>query len=72
MRRARLNPRIVLAAVAVLGCSAVPAAEPPASPSAVPIKHSSAKTCAKQADAKKLSGPARTEYLKSCQGSKPS
>ena len=42
------------------------AAEPPASPSATPIKHTSSKACNKQADAKKLTGSARAQFIKSC------
>jgi hypothetical protein len=43
------------------------AAEPPAAPSATPIKHTSPKACGKQADAKKLTGSARAQFVKDCQ-----
>ena len=42
-------------------------AEPPAYPSATPVKHNSLKVCNEQADAKKLSGAARTQFVKHCQ-----
>jgi psiF repeat len=42
------------------------AAEPLASPSATPIKHTSSKVCNKQADEKKLTGPARAQFIKNC------
>lgn len=55
-----------------LSCTVARAAEPPAAPSATPIKHTSVKTCNKQADAKKLSGSARTQYVKDCRATKSS
>jgi hypothetical protein len=58
-----------LFAAVALTCGAALAAEPPA---ATPIKHTSVKTCNKQADAKKLSGAARTQFVKDCHGSKAS
>ncbi len=61
-----------LCAVVALSCSAALAAEPPAAPSATPIKHNSLKTCNKQADAKKLTGAARTQFVKDCRGTNPS
>jgi hypothetical protein len=64
--------RIVFIALTALGCGAVLGAEPPASPSATPIKHASLKACNKQADAKKLTGAARAKFVKGCQASKPS
>jgi hypothetical protein len=64
--------RTVFATVAALACAAALGAEPPASPSATPIKHTSLKACNQKADAKKLTGPARAQYVKGCQGSKAS
>jgi hypothetical protein len=61
----------LLAALAVLATAAVSAAEPPASPSVTPIKHS-LKACNKQADTKKLAGAARAQFVKSCQAPKAS
>jgi len=62
--------RTVFVLCALLGSLSVRAAEPPASPSATPIKHPSQKSCNKQADGKKLSGPARTQFVKNCQAGK--
>jgi hypothetical protein len=59
-----------LFAVAALSCTVALAAEPPAAPSATPIKHTSLKSCNKQADAKKLSGSARAQYVKDCHATK--
>jgi psiF repeat len=58
------------AATALLGCGATLAAEPPAAPSATPVKHPTLKVCNKQADGKKLTGPARAQYVKDCRAGK--
>ena len=54
------------AAAAVLGCGLAVAADPPAAPSANPVKHPSLKVCNKQADAKQLTGPSRAQFVKDC------
>lgn len=59
-----------LTAVAVVACGSAAAAEPPAAPSATPVKHSSLKVCNKQADAKKLTGPERARFVKDCREGK--
>jgi hypothetical protein len=59
-----------LAAVAIVGCGAALAAEPPAAPSATPVKHPSLKVCNKQADTKQLTGPARAQFVKDCRAGK--
>lgn len=61
-----------LAAAAILGCGVVLAAEPPAAPSATPVKHPSLKVCNRQADAKQLTGPARAQFVKDCRAGKTS
>jgi len=61
-----------LAAAAVVGCSAAFAADPPAAPSATPVKPLSLKACNKQADARQLTGPARAQFVKSCRAGKTS
>ena len=43
-----------------------------AAPSATPVKHASLKVCNKQADAKKLTGPARAQFVKDCRSGKSS
>jgi hypothetical protein len=57
-------------AIAIVGCGAGLAALPPAAPSATPVKHASLKVCNKQADAKKLTGPARAQFVKDCRSGK--
>ena len=60
----------VFAAVAIVSCGAVIAADPPATPSATPVKHPSLKTCNQQADAKKLAGKERAHYVVECRAGK--
>ncbi|HEX4388090.1 MAG TPA: PsiF family protein [Steroidobacteraceae bacterium] len=59
---------IVLTVLALSGVTL--AAEPPATPSATPVKHPSLKACNQQADAKKLTGAARSQFVKECHGGK--
>jgi hypothetical protein len=61
-----------LAAIAIVGCGMAAAADPPAAPTATPVKHPSLKVCNKQADAKQLSGEARTQFVKDCHAGKSS
>jgi psiF repeat len=63
---------IALAASAIVGCGAAAAADQPAAPTATPVKHPSLKVCNKQADAKQLSGEARTQFVKDCHAGKTS
>jgi hypothetical protein len=55
-----------LAALAIVGAGPAVAAGQPAAPTATPVKHPSLKVCNKQADAKQLTGEARSQYLKDC------
>jgi hypothetical protein len=61
-----------LTAIAIMAAGATRAAEPPAAPSATPVKHSSLKVCNKQADGKKLTGAARAQFVKDCRSGKGS
>jgi hypothetical protein len=61
-----------LAACVVLTCSSVRAADPPAAPSATPVRHPTVKVCNKQADARQLSGAARAAFVKDCRAGKSS
>lgn len=60
-----------LAAIAIVGCG-MAAAEQPAAPTATPVKHPSLKVCNKQADAKQLTGEARSQFVKDCHAGKTS
>jgi psiF repeat len=57
----------MLAVIGLLDCSLCAGAEPPAHPSATPVKHNSLKVCNQQADVKKLNGAARNQFVKHCQ-----
>ena len=59
-------------AIAIVGCGIAAAADQPAAPTATPVKHPSLKVCNKQADAKQLTGDARSQYLKDCHAGKTS
>ncbi|HYC10249.1 MAG TPA: PsiF family protein [Steroidobacteraceae bacterium] len=59
-----------LAAIAIAASGAAAAADPPATPSANPVP--SLKVCNKKADAKKLTGPARAQFVKDCRAGKSS
>ncbi len=61
-----------LAAIAIVGCGMAAAADQPAAPTATPLKHPSLKVCNKQADAKQLTGEARTQFVKDCHAGKTS
>jgi hypothetical protein len=58
------------AAIAIVSSGAAVAADPPATPSATPVKHPSLKTCNKQADAKKLAGKERAHFVVDCRTGK--
>ena len=60
----------VAAALAGLACAGAFAADPPATPSATPLKNTSPKVCNKQADARQLSGAARSQFVKDCRTGK--
>jgi hypothetical protein len=59
-----------LAAIAIMGARLAGAADQPAAPTATPVKHPSLKVCNKQADAKQLTGDARSQYVKDCHAGK--
>jgi psiF repeat len=59
-----------LAALAIVGVRLAVAADQPAAPTATPVKHPSLKVCNKQADAKLLTGEARSQFLKDCHAGK--
>jgi hypothetical protein len=59
-----------LAAIAIVGARLAAAADQPAAPTATPVKHPSLKVCTKQADAKQLTGEARSQFVKDCHAGK--
>jgi psiF repeat len=61
-----------LAVAAILGCGAAGATDPPAAPSATPIKHPTLKSCNREAAVRKLTGKQRAEFVKNCQAGRTS
>jgi hypothetical protein len=59
-----------LAIVAWGAAGASGAADPPATPSATPVKHPSLKACNQQADARKLTGKERSHFVLDCKAGK--
>jgi psiF repeat len=60
-----------VAALALLAVGTALAAEAPATPSAVPVKHPTLKSCNRDASAKKLTGKEREQFVKDCMAAKP-
>ena len=71
-----MKTRHILVVIAAVGCGVCATSaeavtpEPPATPSAVPVKHPSLKTCNQRADAKKLAGKERAQFVQACQAGK--
>jgi hypothetical protein len=65
-----MRVRTVFTALAIVACGTAFASDPPAAPSATPLKHPSLKVCNKQADGKKLAGPDRAQFVKDCRAGK--
>jgi hypothetical protein len=62
--------RTVVAALALVAGGTTLAAEPPAAPSATPVKHPTLKSCNKEATAKQLSGKPREQFVRECTAGK--
>lgn len=60
----------LIAALGLIAGGTTLAAEPPAAPTATPVKHPSLKSCNRQATAKQLSGKQREQFVKECTASK--
>jgi hypothetical protein len=58
------------AAAAVVAYGAAFAAEPPAAPSATPVKHPTLKSCNREASARKLAGKEREQFVSACTAGK--
>jgi hypothetical protein len=62
--------KTLIAALALAAGGATLAAEPPAAPSATPIKHPTLKSCNREATAKQLAGKPREQFVKQCLAAK--
>jgi hypothetical protein len=65
-----MNFPLVLTALAIVASGSALAAEPPAAPSATPVKHPTLKSCNREATAKQLAGKQREQYVKDCTAGK--
>jgi hypothetical protein len=62
--------KTLIAALALVAGGSTLAAEPPAAPSATPVKHPTLKSCNREATAKQLSGKQREQFVKDCTAGK--
>ena len=65
-----MNLKTLIAALAIVACGSAIAADPPAAPTATPVKHPTLKSCNREATAKQLSGKQREQYVKDCTAGK--
>ncbi len=65
-----MNFPLVLTALAIVAGGSARAAEPPAAPSATPVKHPTLKSCNREATAKQLAGKQREQYVTDCTAGK--
>jgi hypothetical protein len=62
--------KTLIAALGLAAGGVALAAEPPAAPSATPVKHPTLKSCNREATAKQLAGGQREQFLKECMAAK--
>jgi psiF repeat len=65
-----MNCKTLIVALGLAAGGATFAAEPPAAPTATPIKHPSLKSCNREATSKQLSGRQREQFVKDCTAGK--
>jgi hypothetical protein len=65
-----MNLKTLIAALSLAAGGATLAAEPPAAPSATPVKHPTLKSCNREATAKQLAGRQREQFVKECLAAK--
>jgi len=66
-----MNWKTLIAALGLIAGGTTLAAEPPAAPSATPVRHATLKSCNREATAKQLSGKQREQFVKECTAGKP-
>jgi len=66
----RMNLKSLIAVLALAAAATALAAEPPAAPSATPVKHPTLKSCNREATAKQLAGKQREQFVKECLAAK--
>lgn len=65
-----MNCKTLIVALGLTAGGTVLAAEPPAAPTATPVKHPTLKSCNREATAKQLSGKQREQFVKDCTAGK--
>jgi hypothetical protein len=65
-----MNPKTLIAVLVLAAGGAALAAEPPAAPSATPVKHPTLKSCNRDANARQLAGRQREQFVKACLAAK--
>ena len=65
-----MNCKTLIVALTLAAGGATFAADPPAAPTATPIKHPSLKSCNRDATAKQLSGKQREQFVEDCTAGK--
>jgi psiF repeat len=61
-----MNRKTLIVSLVLAAAASALAAEPPAAPTATPIKHPSLKSCNREASAKQLAGKQREQFVKDC------
>ena len=61
---------LIVAFGLALGTATALAADPPAAPTATPVKHPTLKSCNREATAKQLAGKQREQFVKDCTAGK--
>lgn len=65
-----MNCKTLIVALGLAAGGTALAAEPPAAPTATPIKHPTLKSCNRDATAKQLAGKQREQFVKDCTAGK--
>jgi hypothetical protein len=65
-----MNCKTLIVALTLAAGGTALAADPPAAPTATPIKHPTLKSCNRDATAKQLSGKQREQFVKDCTAGK--
>ena len=65
-----MNLKSLIAVLALAAAGTALAADPPAAPSATPVKHPTLKSCNREATAKQLAGKQREQFVKECMAAK--
>ena len=65
-----MNWKTLVVALSLVAAGTALAADPPAAPTATPVKHPTLKSCNREATAKQLTGKQREQFVKDCTAGK--